>query len=82
VEAAIAGILSLNVLRLGTYEILPGLSSTGPIIGANLLRQSLLGSQMDGSKRVSRSHADRRAYSSGPAGVWPRKIRAARVASI
>jgi hypothetical protein len=46
VEAAIAGILSLNVLRLGTYEILPGLSSTGPIIGANLLRQSLLGSQM------------------------------------
>jgi hypothetical protein len=43
VEAATAGILSLKVLRLGTHEVLPGLSSTGPIIGANLLRQSLLG---------------------------------------
>ena len=30
VEAAMAGILSLNVLRLGTHEVQPQLSSTGP----------------------------------------------------
>ena len=34
-----AGILSRNVLRLGTREVQPQHSSTGPIIDVTVLRQ-------------------------------------------